>query len=137
VIASVLLLAALQGTAVLQAPPDPVYPFAVGEHLEYSAKLGFLRLGSGVIEIAGIDTIRGVPSFKFAFSLTGGNGSGKSGTRSFPIPASTGRKAFRSPSPRQPIRWTTRRSSTSSGPYLWKSERPTSSITTSARKRTR
>lgn len=73
VIASILLLGFLQGTAPIQGTPDPVYPFGVGENLEYSAKLGFLRLGNGVIKIAGIDTIRGVPSFKFEFSLTGGN----------------------------------------------------------------
>ena len=35
------------------------YPFAVGETLTYSAKLGMLTLGSGTLEVAAIDTVRG------------------------------------------------------------------------------
>jgi hypothetical protein len=67
-----LLLAALQAISG-QAAQDPSYPFAVGDSLEYSAKLGFLRLGTGYIQIPGIDTVQGVPSFVFRFALTGGN----------------------------------------------------------------
>jgi polyisoprenoid-binding protein YceI len=48
------------GALVLQAaaPVTPVvsYPFAVGEKLSYSAKLGMLTLGSGTLEVASIDT---------------------------------------------------------------------------------
>ena len=36
------------------------YPFAVGERLTYTAKLGLVTLGSGSLEVAGIDTLRGV-----------------------------------------------------------------------------
>ena len=47
------------------APVTPLaaFPFAVGEKLSYSAKLGMLTLGSGTLEVASIDTIRGVESF--------------------------------------------------------------------------
>jgi hypothetical protein len=48
-------------------------PFVVGEELTYSAKLGFLRLGTGTISVPGIDTVRGVPSYYFRFTLEGGN----------------------------------------------------------------
>ncbi|HET9515575.1 MAG TPA: DUF3108 domain-containing protein [Gemmatimonadales bacterium] len=51
----------------------PKYPFTVGEELQYSAKLGFLRLGTGYITVAGIDTVRGIPAFYFRFALEGGN----------------------------------------------------------------
>ena len=55
------------------APVTPVasYPFAVGEKLSYSAKLGMLTLGSGTLEVASIDTVRGVESFRFRFRLRG------------------------------------------------------------------
>ncbi|HUR95503.1 MAG TPA: DUF3108 domain-containing protein [Gemmatimonadales bacterium] len=68
--------------AFLQAPgPPPApasadaaprsYPWAVGEKLTYSAKLGMLTLGEGTLEVAGIDTVRGVESFRFRFRLQG------------------------------------------------------------------
>lgn len=70
---ALLLLALLQGAAPAFAQGAPAYPFGVGENFEYSAKLGFLRLGTGHIRIAAIDTVRGVPSFRFEFALSGGN----------------------------------------------------------------
>jgi len=69
---ALVLLAFFQAAAPQAAPVRP-YPFAVGESLQYSAKLGFLRLGTGNIQIPGIDTVQGVPSFVFRFSLEGGN----------------------------------------------------------------
>ncbi|MBA2458452.1 MAG: DUF3108 domain-containing protein [Gemmatimonadales bacterium] len=64
-----LVLGLLQGPA---APPPPLdYPFAVGERLSYSAKLGMLTLGSGTLEVAALDTVRGEESFRFRFRLTG------------------------------------------------------------------
>jgi len=53
------------------AVPPPTYPFAVGETLSYSAKLGLITLGSGTLEVAGIDTVRGVESLRFRFRLRG------------------------------------------------------------------
>jgi hypothetical protein len=67
--AFLLALALLQGGS--PAPTAPAYPWAVGETLTYSAKLGMLSLGSGTLEVAGIDTVRGAESFRFRFRLTG------------------------------------------------------------------
>jgi hypothetical protein len=55
------------------APPRPDYPFAVGEKLSYSAKLGMLTLGSATLEVISLDTIRGVESFRLRFRLKGKN----------------------------------------------------------------
>jgi Protein of unknown function (DUF3108) len=65
-----LIQAASPGT---QAPPGSAhaYPFGVGEKLSYSAKLGMLTLGSGSLEVASIDTVRGVESFRLRFRLQG------------------------------------------------------------------
>lgn len=59
-------LLALQTAAT--RPPSP-YPFNVGEKFDYSAKLGFLTLGSASIQVAQIDTVRGQPAFLFRFTL--------------------------------------------------------------------
>jgi hypothetical protein len=45
----------------------------VGERLDYSAKLGMLKLGEASIHVAAIDTVRGEPTFLFRFQLEGGN----------------------------------------------------------------
>jgi Protein of unknown function (DUF3108) len=70
---SILLLAGLlQGSA---APDPPAgadeYPFTVGETLTYSAKLGMLTLGSGTLQVAAIDSVRGVETFRLRFRLRG------------------------------------------------------------------
>lgn len=75
-----LALALLQGGAPGPAPtpelereiaPLRTYPWAVGEKLTYSAKLGMLTLGEGTLEVAGMDTVRGIESFRFRFRLQG------------------------------------------------------------------
>jgi hypothetical protein len=53
------------------APRAPDYPFVVGETLTYSAKLGMLTLGSGTLQVAAIDSLRGRETFRFRFRLTG------------------------------------------------------------------
>jgi hypothetical protein len=120
------------------APAPPTYPWAVGEKLTYSAKLGMISLGEGTLEVAGIDTVRGAESFRFRFRLQGKTfvyslddvlesyvgthdlvsrtTSRRTGcTRSIPTPASSASWA----SPRcilpRPIRSTTPPSSTSCG----------------------
>ena len=64
-----LVIALLQAAA--SVTPAPSYPFAVGEKLSYSAKLGMLTLGSGTLEVASVDTVRGVESFRLRFRLEG------------------------------------------------------------------
>jgi hypothetical protein len=71
-----LALVLLQGPAPGARPEPageniPSYPFAVGEKLSYSAKLGMLTLGAGTLEVAAVDTLRGVESFRFRFRLQG------------------------------------------------------------------
>ena len=67
-----LALALLQGGPATPATdPTPKYPWAVGEKLTYSAKLGMITLGEGTLEVAGIDTVRGTESFRFRFRLKG------------------------------------------------------------------
>jgi hypothetical protein len=77
---SVLLALALAQTPAAAPPspgptpataPTPAYPWTVGETLTYTAKLGILSLGSGTLEVAGVDTVRGVESFRFRFRLQG------------------------------------------------------------------
>ena len=46
--------------------------FNIGETLLYEAKFGFVTLGSGLMHVAGVDTIRGVPSMHTVFVLRGG-----------------------------------------------------------------
>lgn len=57
-------LSAVQLT-VPSAPP----PFAVGERFEYAAKFSAFRVGTGTIEVASIDTVRGQPAYHFRFTL--------------------------------------------------------------------
>src|SRR5437868_15234678 len=71
-----LALVLLQGPAPATRPQSSgenirSYPFAVGEKLSYSAKMGMLTLGAGTLEVAALDTVRGVESFRFRFRLQG------------------------------------------------------------------
>src|SRR5262249_30916944 len=67
-----LLLGTLQTAATPRPPVPPVPPFRVGERFEYAAKFGLLTIGSGGIEVASIDTVRGQPAYHFRFTLAGG-----------------------------------------------------------------
>ncbi len=71
--AVVLLLILFQAAGVPAARVSipPPLPFAVGETLSYSAKLGMLTLGSATLEVAGIDSVRGAETFRFRFRLQG------------------------------------------------------------------
>jgi hypothetical protein len=69
--ALLLALALFQGKPAPAAPIPPQVPWVVGEKLTYSAKLGLLTLGEGTLEVAGIDTVRGVDSYRFRFRLAG------------------------------------------------------------------
>lgn len=52
--------------------PVPLDRLPVGERLVYEARFGLLTLGTGLMEIAGIDTIRGEPTLHIMFRLHGG-----------------------------------------------------------------
>ena len=68
-----LALTLLQADPAPPSTPPPAYPWAVGEKLTYSAKLGMITLGEGTLQVVGIDTVRGVDAFRFRFHLTGKN----------------------------------------------------------------
>jgi hypothetical protein len=58
-----------------QGPPDTVRlldRFPVGELLRYDARFGFITVGHAAMEVAGVDTIRGIPTLQFTFTLQGG-----------------------------------------------------------------
>lgn len=47
-------------------------PFRVGERAEYQVKFGFLSVGTGSMEVIGLDTIRGHEAWHTLFRLRGG-----------------------------------------------------------------
>ena len=56
-------------------PPRPApaaVPFPVGERLVYGARYGPFSVGTATMEVAGIDTIRGVETVHFVFLIDGG-----------------------------------------------------------------
>ena len=53
------------------AAPIPV-PFGVGERLEYDVKFGKLRVGSGSMEVADVQDVRGRSSWHTIFQVRGG-----------------------------------------------------------------
>ena len=70
---------ALSGPPAMALPPSPrapgvalPVPFALGERLVYAARLGIFSVGEATLEVAGVDTIRGVPSLHFRFHIEGG-----------------------------------------------------------------
>jgi hypothetical protein len=84
-ITAILLLAA--GTARAQAIPAPASlasagatrdlaasrrPFLPGESLQYEATFGRMKVGEGRLEVRGIESVRGRPSWHLVFQLTGG-----------------------------------------------------------------
>jgi hypothetical protein len=54
------------------AAPGATVPFSSGEHLDYDVKFGFLHVGSGSMEVAGIDTVRGHATWHTVFQVHGG-----------------------------------------------------------------
>jgi hypothetical protein len=76
-----LLLAQATDTAPQAPAPTPSatlgdpsrYPFGVGERFVYNAKLGFVTLGQGAVEVLRRESYRGHDSFVFRFRLAAGN----------------------------------------------------------------
>jgi hypothetical protein len=55
------------------APTAPmVRPFAVGERLEYDASYGMVSVGRGLMHVAGVESVRGRPTWRLVFQLKGG-----------------------------------------------------------------
>lgn len=46
----------------------PALPFSVGERLEYQGRFGILRVGTAVLSVEGIETVRNAPHWKFSFT---------------------------------------------------------------------
>jgi hypothetical protein len=46
-------------------------PFTTGERLEYDVKFGIFRVGRASMEVAGVDTVRGVPAYHVLFVIRG------------------------------------------------------------------
>ncbi|HET9013052.1 MAG TPA: DUF3108 domain-containing protein, partial [Gemmatimonadaceae bacterium] len=70
-----LVLGALAATPVAAqdhgSAPIPV-PFGVGERLEYDVKFGKLRVGSGSMEVADVQDVRGRSAWHTIFQVRGG-----------------------------------------------------------------
>jgi hypothetical protein len=54
-----------------EAQPRQAYPWRVGEKLTYDAKINFLRVGTGVMTVEGLDTVRGRTVFHTTFTVRG------------------------------------------------------------------
>lgn len=55
-----------------ERPHTSAVPWAAGEYLEYSLKLGVFTAGSGRMQVVGRDTARGRPAWRFRFEFSGG-----------------------------------------------------------------
>jgi hypothetical protein len=64
-------LALLAAPAFAQETPLRV-PFGVGEHLEYEVRFGKLKVGSGSMEVADRQEVRGRPTWHTVFQVRGG-----------------------------------------------------------------
>jgi hypothetical protein len=58
--------------ALAQEGRMPV-PFGVGERLEYDVRFGKLKVGSGTMEVAGLQEVRGRETWHTVFTVRGGN----------------------------------------------------------------
>ena len=65
--------AAVQNPAVASSEQTMLpAPFGVGERLEYDVKFGSIKAGNGLMEVRGIETIRGRPAYHTFFQVKGG-----------------------------------------------------------------
>ena len=67
-------LAALAGAALPLAAQDGAsrVPFGIGESMNYDVRFGPLSVGSGRMDVVGLDTVRGKPSFHVRLELRAG-----------------------------------------------------------------
>jgi len=59
-------------SAMAIVTPPAAVPFPVGERLVYGARYGPFSVGTATMQVAGIDTIRGVETLHFVFLIDGG-----------------------------------------------------------------
>ena len=69
ILALVLLLVALPVRAQEPQQERPIVPWGVGERLEYDLKFGFLKVGSGSMEVADVQDMRGRESWHTKFEV--------------------------------------------------------------------
>ncbi|HEV8265852.1 MAG TPA: DUF3108 domain-containing protein [Gemmatimonadales bacterium] len=60
------------GAIASPPPPVPAVPFPIGERLSYGAKYGIFSVGTAVMEVVGVDTLRGGETVHFQFRISGG-----------------------------------------------------------------
>lgn len=61
-----------RGTSASDAPARAPLPFGVGEQLSYIVAVGGAKVGTGKMELLGIEDVRGRPTFHSYFSIQGG-----------------------------------------------------------------
>jgi uncharacterized protein DUF3108/glycosyl transferase family 2 len=64
--------AAVTATGTVAPAPAAAVPFTVGERLVYGARYGPFSVGTATMQVAGIDTVRGVEAVHFVFLIDGG-----------------------------------------------------------------
>jgi hypothetical protein len=62
----------LSAMAIVAPPAPAAVPFPVGERLVYGARYGPFSVGTATMQVAGVDTIRGVEAVHFVFLIDGG-----------------------------------------------------------------
>ena len=72
--ALVMAVAAVAATTAAARPQGraAALPFGTGERAEYQVRLGAVTVGSGSVEVVGIETVQGVPTFHARMRVSGG-----------------------------------------------------------------
>jgi hypothetical protein len=71
---SVLLAGLAATTAAARPQASARLPFGTGERADYQVKLGVVSVGSGSVEVVGVETVQGVPTFHARMRVSGGLG---------------------------------------------------------------
>jgi len=64
--------AAHPASAAAPATDRAPHPFGPGESLRYEVRFGSLKVGTGTMDVRGIETVRGRPAYHTVFRVTGG-----------------------------------------------------------------
>ena len=68
----IVLAAVAATTATAQPPARARLPFGTGERADYQVKLGVVSVGSGSVEVLGIETVHGTPTYHTRMRVSGG-----------------------------------------------------------------